>query len=345
MASTDSKTTANAPSAAVGWIGLGSMGTGMAKNIQKHLSASGAGPLRVYNRTASRCAPLEDIGAKKCESVAELVQGCSIIFISSSDDSAVNSIIEQAISSGAVAGKAFIDTTTVHPDTTKAVAARLSSHGAAFAAMPVFGASPAAEAGKLLAAFAGPQEVLEAISPFIKGVIAREVLVVGAEPDKALLLKTTGNLLMASLMQIIAEAHVFASQTGLPASTLERLLELNFGPVAYSDSTRMTGGVYCPGPGQGPWSDLDLGYKDVGHGIGLGERAGVSLRAGRAAYENLGRAREWAAQPENAGRDGQKRKLDSSSLFGVVRMDSGLDFETEDVKERDRKIMEDKTQE
>jgi hypothetical protein len=77
---------------------------------------------------------------------------------------------------------------------------------------------------------------------------------------------------MASLMEIIAEAHVFASKTGLPAATPERLLELNFGSVAYSDSTRMTTGVYCPGLGQAPWSDLELEVKDVGHGIGIADR-------------------------------------------------------------------------
>lgn len=91
-----------------------------------------------------------------------------------------------------MAGKIFVDTTTVHPDTTKAVAATVSSRGAQFAALPVFGASPVAEAGKLLAAFAGPDQVLSAVSPYIKDVFAREVLVVAPEPEKALLLKTTG---------------------------------------------------------------------------------------------------------------------------------------------------------
>jgi 3-hydroxyisobutyrate dehydrogenase-like beta-hydroxyacid dehydrogenase len=79
----------------------------------------------------------------------------------------------------------------VHPDTSKAVSATLASSGAHFAAMPVFGASPVAEAGTLLAAFAGPDAVLARVMPLLKGVIAREVLVVGTEPRAALLLKTT----------------------------------------------------------------------------------------------------------------------------------------------------------
>ncbi|KAH8878598.1 hypothetical protein GQ53DRAFT_756593 [Thozetella sp. PMI_491] len=322
----------------LGWIGLGNMGTGMAKNIQKHLAGQGRAPLRVFNRTTSRCVAVEALGAKRVDSIAQLAQECTIIFLSSSDDAAVLSIIDQIVASGDTSGKVVLDTTTIHPDTTRGIAATLAAIGTQFVAMPVFGAAPVAEAGTLLAAFAGPPAALDRVSPFLKGVIAREVLVVGSEPEKALLLKTTGNLLMASLMQIIAEAHVFASKTGLPAETLERLLELNFGPVAYSDSVRMTSGVYCPGVGQSPWSDLELGIKDVGHGIGIAEREGVALKAGNAAYQSLNKAREWAqGEGKTGGGSGEARRLDSSGLFGVVRMESGLDFETSFVKERDEK--------
>lgn len=100
--------------------------------------------------------------------------------------------MDQIINSGDVNGKVIVDTTTVHPDTTQAVAATLASKGAQFAAMPVFGATPVAEAGQLLAGFAGSDAALAAVSPLLRGVIAREVLVVGQAPEKASLLKTTG---------------------------------------------------------------------------------------------------------------------------------------------------------
>lgn len=140
---------------------------------------------------------------------------------------------------------------------------------------------------------------------------------------------------MASLMQVIAEAHVLASKTGLPASTLARLLELNFGSVMHSDSIRMTTGVYCPAPGESPWSDLELGIKDVGHGIDIAQRAGVELPVGRLALENMKVAKDWAEEDAKVHITREKRKLDSSGLFGVVRKQSGLDFETELVKNRD----------
>ena len=129
-------------------------------------------------------------------------------------------------------------------------------------------------------------------------------------------------------MELIAEAHVFAEKTGLPASMLEKLLEMNFGTVAHSDSIRMTTGVYRPGKNEAPWSGLDLALKDVGHGVDCAAKNGVDLKVGKLALDHLKLAQTWTGQ--NGG-----RTLDSSSLYGVVRMESGLDFETELVKSRD----------
>ncbi|KAI6082083.1 NAD binding domain of 6-phosphogluconate dehydrogenase-domain-containing protein [Hypoxylon rubiginosum] len=313
----------------IGWIGLGSMGNAMAKNIHKHLISRGQQPLRFFNRTASRGDALESLGGTRCQSVAAVASESDVIFISASDDKAVESIIEQILSLGdSVAGKIVVDTTTIHPNTTKALALKLKDKGAEFAAIPVFGATPTAEEGKLIVAFAGLTAVYEKVSPFLKGVIAREVLVVGEEPEKATLLKAAGNFLMAGLMELIAEGHVFAEKTGLGSPTLEKLLELVFGTVAHSDSIRMTTGVYVPGKNEAPWSDLDLGLKDVGHGIDCAKQVDVELKVANAALENLNKAKKWS--DENGG-----RKLDSSSLYGVVRQDAGLDFRTDLVKKRD----------
>ncbi|KAI0542626.1 NAD binding domain of 6-phosphogluconate dehydrogenase-domain-containing protein [Xylaria digitata] len=297
----------------LGWIGLGSMGNAMAKNIHAYLQSQSGTSLRFYNRTTSRGDALEALGGERCASVADLATRSDIIFISASDDAAVESIVEQIISSGPELGsKIIVDTTTIHPNTTKAVSERLRAHGAQFAATPVFGATPVAEQGKLLVAFAGPENVYETIAPFLKSTIAREVLLVGKEPEKAMLLKTTGNFMMAGLMEIIAEAHVFAEKTGLDPTVLEKLLELNFGLK-----------------GEAPWSDLNLALKDVGHGADSAKQVGVSLKVGNTALEHLKRAKVYSDE------NGQ-RPLDSSSLYGIVRQDSGLDFQTEYVKKRDQ---------
>ena len=69
-----------------GWIGLGSMGLPMAKNLQRHLSSTTPlgedASLRYTNRTISRGVDLEKLGGTPYPSPAEVVAESDTIFIS-----------------------------------------------------------------------------------------------------------------------------------------------------------------------------------------------------------------------------------------------------------------------
>jgi len=56
----------------------------------------------------------------------------------------------------------------------------------------------------------------------------------------------------------------------------------------------------------------------------------MKLRTGEVIMEHLQRAKKYSSQHND-------RPMDSSSLYGVVRMDAGLEFETDFVKERDER--------
>jgi 3-hydroxyisobutyrate dehydrogenase-like beta-hydroxyacid dehydrogenase len=199
--------------------------------------------------------------------------------------------------------------------------------GAAYIAAPVFGATPLAQAGQLLIAVAGPAHAISTVTPFLKGVIARTVIAVGSDPSKALLLKTTSNFITAGMMYLLSEAHTLAEKSDLPAPVLESLIEQNFGAYAHGVSKRLTSGSYCPAEGQAPSSGLELGIKDVGHGLNIAGEKGVRLEVGELSMRAMEEAKRWG--------DERGKKMDSSSVFGVVREKNGLEFETEVVKERD----------
>ncbi|KAH8730992.1 NAD binding domain of 6-phosphogluconate dehydrogenase-domain-containing protein [Phaeosphaeriaceae sp. PMI808] len=307
----------------LGWIGLGSMGLAMATNIQKHLTTQQSPALKYWNRTLSRGDPLQKIGGAPCSSIEELVQLCDIIFISVSDDEALKSLIKTLTSTPSITNKIIVDTTTVHPATTASTAAQFHAKSVSYVAAPVFGSTPVAQAGNLLIALAGAQSALETISPFLKGVLARAVITVGNEPEKALLLKTTSNFITAGLMYLLSEAHTLASVSGLPLSVLHDLVEQNFGAYAAGVSERLISGAYCPAPGVAPRSGLELGIKDVGHGVNLAKEKGMELQIGEL-YLNAARdAKEWG--------DDRGRSLDSSAVFGIVRSKAGERFESEAV--------------
>ncbi|KAI4687622.1 uncharacterized protein J4E88_003213 [Alternaria novae-zelandiae] len=299
----------------------------MATNIQKHLSQHSLPPLKYWNRTLSRGDSLKDIGGTPCPSIADLVQNCDVIFISVSDDTALQTITSTILSSGPLTTKTIIDTTTVHPTTTSAITAQFTSTGASYIAAPVFGATPLAQAGRLLMAIAGPPSAITPILPFLENVIARAVIRVGEEPSQALLLKTTSNFITAGLMLLLSEAHVLASKTGLDSTVLETLVGENFGGYAYGVSKRLTSGSYFPPEGQAPSSGLELGIKDVGHGVSLARENGMRLRIGEMYLEAAEEARAYGEE--------RGRRCDSSAVFGSVRRRAGLGFETEVIRERD----------
>lgn len=161
--------------------------------------------------------------------------------------------------------------------------------------------------------------------------------------------------MIAGIMEIVAEAHVFAEKTEVGSTVLEQLIEQNFGALAYSDSLRMTQGVYCPAKGsfssvhlvlespqqtmaewiqssdQNPYSDLDLAIKDVGHGLACAESVGMHLGVASLVVDNLKEAKKYSL-------DHGGRRLDSSSIFGAVRTQAGLDFQTDLVRKRDEEF-------
>lgn len=171
------------------------MGLPMATNLQKHLVSVGAPNLQYFNRTISRGDSLKGLGGLPSPTARELVASSDIVFMSLSDDSALESTLDAIIDTSSVnqiAGKVIADTSTVHPNSSAKAQARLAKKGAKFVASPVFGASPVAAQGKLLWIVAGPDDSVQAISPFLEGVMGRGVIRVGEDVRQASMMKTAG---------------------------------------------------------------------------------------------------------------------------------------------------------
>ncbi|KAJ5817464.1 hypothetical protein N7447_009697 [Penicillium robsamsonii] len=313
----------------LGWIGkwLGNMGSAMASNLQNYLHAQGQLPLRFWNRTACKGEALTSLGGVYCDSIADVVRDSAIIFISTSNDEALQTIITQIISAGNLTDKIIVDTTTVHPDTSKAVSAKLTQENAFLVSGPVFGSAPMAAERKILMVAAGSHCPIHRISPYIKDVIARDMLEVGDRPEKASLLKIIGNFLVSGLTEIIGEAQVLAEKSDLGTEVVEKLLEAQFGPLPTMISKRLTQGVYMPPKGTSPWSNLDLALKDVDHAIECGAAVGTRLPVGEVVLDHLKRAKVFSQE--------QDRQMDSAASYGIIRCDAGLEFENEFVKKRD----------
>src|SRR3954469_21242568 len=130
---------------AVGFVGLGIMGSRQAANLAK------AGyELTVFNRTREKAeAWVAEHGGTVAGSPREVAERSDVVITMVVDGPQVEDMIGQALE-GARPGTLFVDMSTIAPGTARALNERLTAEGHAFLDAPVTGSSPKAKAGTLV---------------------------------------------------------------------------------------------------------------------------------------------------------------------------------------------------
>ena len=148
--------------AAIGFIGLGIMGHGMAANLLR------AGfPLTIWNRTRSRMDELMAAGARAGESPADVARHSEIIITCVSDTPDVRAVIlgDAGVIHGARAGSLIIDMSTISPQATREIAAALAKDELHMLDAPISGGSEGAVNGTLSIMVGGEAAQVERARP------------------------------------------------------------------------------------------------------------------------------------------------------------------------------------
>ena len=127
----------------IGWIGLGRMGEAMVKRLLK------AGhPVRVWNRTASKAAPLVEYGATIAGSKQELSK-CDVVFtmVSTTDDLKEVLFGDGGLAAGATKPKVVVDSSSISQEGSAEIRSQLEALGVAYLCTPVSGNAKVAKAG------------------------------------------------------------------------------------------------------------------------------------------------------------------------------------------------------
>jgi 3-hydroxyisobutyrate dehydrogenase len=264
-----------------GFIGLGSMGLPMAKNLEKAGFA-----LAVYNRTADKAAPFNGT-SKICSSVAELVNSSDIIFTMLTNDAAVTEIYDQILTVN-ITGKLFVDMSTISMALSVNTAKALQAKGAAFIDAPVAGSTKPATDGTLIILAGGEQKDIERAMPYFEK-MGRLIKCLG-ENGKGLAAKLAVNYLLAITLQGLAETVLFAEQLGLQRSIFMDIInETAVGSgVTKLKTPSLVSDNYTPA------FALNLMLKD----ILLAQDAGATYPLGNTAIETY-----KAAQQQGLGKD------------------------------------------
>jgi 3-hydroxyisobutyrate dehydrogenase len=201
----------------LGFIGLGIMGSGMARNLLR------AGyDLAVWNRTAAKMEPLVDEGAQATGSPAELAGRCEVIVVCVSDTPDVEEVLlgpEGAIH-GLQEGALVIDCSTISPIQTQAIAGKLAEKGTHMLDAPVSGGSEGAARGTLSIMVGGEAEQFERALPVLEA-MGQAITHVG-DHGAGQMVKLVNQILVVNSMLALGEAFLFASAGGLDlAKTLQ----------------------------------------------------------------------------------------------------------------------------
>lgn len=199
----------------IGFIGLGSMGLPMAKNLEKAGFA-----LAVYNRTAAKATVFES-STKVCSTVEDLVSVSDIVITMLTDDVAVTDVYNKALQV-VIAGKLFVDMSTISQQLSVATANTITVKGAAFIDAPVAGSTKPAADGNLIIMAGGQTKDIERAMPYFEK-MGRMVKHLGAN-GTGIAAKLAVNYFLAIMLQGLAETVLFADKLGLQRSELMEII-------------------------------------------------------------------------------------------------------------------------
>lgn len=200
-----------------GLIGLGVMGTALARNLYRAGHLSG-----VWTRTEERAHDLarelleESDGAhglSVASDPAALAAGCEVVLTSVASDAALLEVVE-AMGPGLQPGTVVVDISTVSAATARAVAARLAELDVDFLDAPVSGGAVGARDAKLVAMVGGEEETLALVYPVLQ-VIAARIVHMG-EVGAGQATKAVNQVMVAGINQAVCEALAFAEAMHLP---------------------------------------------------------------------------------------------------------------------------------
>lgn len=194
----------------IGFIGLGIMGQGMARNLLKAGFA-----LTVWNRSASRADALVAEGALRGASPADVAAQSDIIITCVSDTPDVEAVVlgEEGVIHGLRAGSLLIDCSTISPAATRAIAAQIVAAGAQMLDAPVSGGSEGAARGTLSIMVGGPEDQFQRALPVFQA-MGKVITRVG-ESGSGQTVKLVNQVLVVGNCLAMCEALLLAQAGGV----------------------------------------------------------------------------------------------------------------------------------
>jgi 3-hydroxyisobutyrate dehydrogenase-like beta-hydroxyacid dehydrogenase len=266
----------------IGFVGLGLMGHGIAKNL-----VTKGFPLAV--RAHRNRKPLEDLvaaGAVEVSTNADLARGNDIVFLCVTGAPQVEEVIngKDGIASVAQRGLIVIDTSTSEPSTTAKMREELARKGVLFVDAPLARTPVEAEQGRLNIMVGADDATFERLKPVLAAFC--ENIVHAGPPGHGIVLKLINNFIAQAIATATAEACAAAAKSGLSLAKLHQVISAG---AVNSGIFQMIVGRMLENNGDlsGLKFTLSNAMKDLRYYTHFAESLPVSAIVGEAVHQSL----------------------------------------------------------
>jgi 3-hydroxyisobutyrate dehydrogenase-like beta-hydroxyacid dehydrogenase len=239
----------------IGFIGLGAMGAGIARNLIK-----GGHQVTAWNRSPGPLETIKRDGAKAAATPADAMKG-EMVFSMLANDAALEHVgFAGPLLKEAAPGLIHINMATISLPLARRLAEAHASAKIGYVACPVFGRPDAAAAAQLQLIAGGDAKLIEKVRPVLEP-LGRRLVIAGDKPEQANLFKITGNFMTAVSIETYGEAIALLRKGGVDVEAFYGLMS----EMYYSGSIhKLYGRIIADEKYDPPGFKLKHGYKDAG---------------------------------------------------------------------------------
>ncbi len=264
--------------ARVGVIGLGDMGSGLAKN----LIANG---FETYglDLSESRMAAFVDMGGKPATTVAEVGGNADAVFVMVMNGDQAKSVIlgDDGLIGHMPKGGAVILSATIKPREAREIGAAMEGSGVHLIDTPVSGGFPGAQGGTLTMMAAGATDVLDQYAPVMQAVSAN-IHRVGTRAGDGQTVKACLQSLIGAQFAATFEAAALAAKAGVPGQVILDVFSTSSAGCGIVNNALEK---IIDRQFEGTGSHINTMHKDLTISMNLGEELGVPLHTAASAMQ------------------------------------------------------------
>ena len=261
-----------------GVIGIGDMGSGLAKNLLKAGFQVTGRDLKPERMTA-----FLDMGGRAAQSTADVGAASDAVFVMVMTGAEAAEIIlgEGGLTATMAKGGAVILSATIKPHEAREIGQAMEGSGLALIDTPVSGGFPGAQAGTLTMMAAAPAAVLDEFAPVMEAVSAN-IHCVGTKPGDGQTVKACLQSLIGAQFSATFEAAALAAKAGVPGQVILDVFSTSSAGCGVVDNALEK---IIDRQFEGTGSHINTMHKDLTISMGLGEELGVPLHTAAAAMQ------------------------------------------------------------